>query len=424
MIKELVIKGSTNRPIHIDYSQCPQGSKNAALPVLCATLAFDDAFVIENIPCIDDVKALFSLFRKINLNFIYNDHTFTKNISCLKKIDFPKSFYKTRGGFYLIASLILRWGSIKINGYKIGGCKIGNRPYTHFLKVLESFGYAVDVENDSLLIRRSTQYTGKVIQLNDLGIIASGMALILAAQFKTKTTLNNFGKAPELNDLVQLMKKKGAIIQRHGRSLIVNGSLRHLSQNSYFLRLQDDRMVIATYAVLSLITGGVFVIETKKLKYLTSFLKLLERINCAVKHKRNNTHIMRRKDLYATEVEVADYPGVPTDIQPIVTILLSVGKGTSIIKDNIFPDRVTHVKALKQMGLHITYQQGAITIVGGKSLMGSSVKANDLRCCASLFIAACIAKGVTRIKNWKQVYRGYEYLIPIVSSYRELYIHE
>ena len=422
MGNKLNVKGS-RKPIDIAYDRCPQGAKNAALPVLCATLVFNNKSIIENVPDISDVKVLLRLFKRINLDFSYVKHTFIKYPSRLKKIDFPKSFYKSRGGFYLIASLIKQWGTLKIRGYEIGGCKIGNRPYTHFLRVLKNFGYAVDIKGGDLVIRRSAQYRGKIIQLNDLGIVASGMALILASQFEAKTTLVKFGKAPELNDLIKLIKEKEIFIKKRGRTLVIRGCDRNNHQSSLHpFKLQDDRMVIATYAVLSLITGGTFTITTEKLKYLSSFLGLLKKINASVKSHRGVTCIARNGDLRPVKVKVADYPGIPTDIQPIITVLLAGAKGVSIIEDKIFPNRIAHISELKKVGTDIEHREGIIVIRGGKRFIANSVRAKDLRSCAALLLASCIAKGTTTVSSWDQIYRGYEYLISIIRSNRALNI--
>ena len=181
-------------------------------------------------------------------------------------------------------------------------------------------------------------------------------------------------------------------------------------------------MVIATYAVLSFITGGTFTITTEKLKYLSSFLGLLKKINASVKSHRGVTCIARNGDLRPVKVKVADYPGIPTDIQPIITVLLAGAKGVSIIEDKIFPNRIAHIAELKKVGTDIEHREGIIVIRGGKRFIANSVRAKDLRSCAALLLASCIAKGTTTVSSWDQIYRGYEYLISIIRSNRALNI--
>jgi len=198
----LKITGS-DRPFDIEYNGFSQGSKNAALPIVGASVLFDNGLVIDNVPNISDLQSIFKLLRKINLKFAYRNNKFTKKSDVkARMIVFDDNFFDTRGGFYLIAALINKYKEIQINGYGVAGCKIGERGYENIFKVFFKFGIDSSVVDGNLIIRKNRKYDGGKIVLNDLGICVSGVALILASQQACTTTIVGLGKAPEINDLI------------------------------------------------------------------------------------------------------------------------------------------------------------------------------------------------------------------------------
>lgn len=424
-MNKITIRGSYNS-INIDYDSYAQGSKNAALPVLCAIATFDKRMAAYNVPSIQDVNILLKLFREIGLKFSYNkrSHTFTKYPNQINRdINLSRSFYEIRGGFYLIAALINKCQIIRVRGYEIGGCKIGKRGYSNFVKVFEFFGFEVKVKKGELVFYKAKEFQGGEIILNDSGIVASGIALILASQFTVKTKLVGFSKAPELNDLSLLLKDHGTVVKTVGRSILVDGKRKKSVKNGSFkIRVQDDRIVLATYAILCCITGGTFSVAKEKLRYLKSFLALLKKVNCNVELKNKRILISRSNNLYPANVKITDYPGVPTDIQPLITLLLCTIPGKSTIYDRIFPTRDAHIVSLQKLGQQISTINDRMTIDGGKKFKGATLRSNDLRCSAALLAAACIATGMTKINNFSNIFRGYEYLVKVVKRNRIIYV--
>jgi len=419
----LKIIGST-RPINIDYAKFKQGSKNAALPIIGASLLFDNDLIIKNVPDISDVYSILKILNKINVSFNYEKNTFTKfSGDKFKKQSFSKDFFDTRGGFYLVAALINKWKKIKIKNYTVAGCRIGARGYDNIFRVLAEFGFVVNVIDDNLIINKTHKYSGGRIVLNDLGICVSCVALILAAQFEHKTVLANIGQAPEINDLINFLVANGVNIVRNKNNQLEvwKGSVKTRLKS---FGIQDDRIVIATYAVLALISQGSFKIKSIKLQHLSSFIELLKSTGCHIKEnkKNNTTIILRGRNMRPVQVLVDDYPRISTDIQPLLATFLGTIKGSSIIKDNIFPLRNFHVEQLQKMNQSIAFKDGEIIIMGGNKFAGNQLCGHDIRCNAALIAAACVAHGVTLITDWEYVNRGYEHLLNIVKQNRELII--
>lgn len=410
------------RPIDINYHDFPQGAKNAALPVLGASLLFEREVVLNNVPDISDVQVIFNLLREINISFGYDNNVFTKlDNSELKKIVFSKEFFATRGGFYLVAALILKHGQIKIKNYAVAGCQIGQRGYEHIFKVLKVFGLGSAVHDGDLIIKKVRAYTGGEIVLSDHGICVTGVAIILAAQFKHKTILRQIATSPEINDLVIFLRQNGVIIRqcKKRRLEIQRGNYR-LSKKSF--SIQDDRIVIATYIFLALISHGTFRIKTTKLKYLSSLLKLLKLSGVVLRQNKLKglTTMRRGANMKVADAVADDYPDICTDIQPMLTVWLCTLPGRSSVRDNIFPLRQHHVAPLKKMGQDVEFVDGKIIINGGHDFVAASVDGHDIRCGAAMALAACVAKGTSTINNWEYINRGYAKLFDVIKLNREL----
>ncbi|MEI7451634.1 MAG: hypothetical protein WCK37_00345 [Candidatus Falkowbacteria bacterium] len=421
----LKITGS-RKPININYVDFAQGSKNAALPVFGASLLFNGQLLIDNVPNISDVQNIFKLLREINVSFGYDNNAFIKlatNKINPAEITLSADFFKTRGGFYLVAALINKCRKIKIKKYSIAGCRIGVRAYDNILRVFNVFGFQIKIVAGDIIIKKKRDYYGEKISLNDLGICASGVALILAAQFKVKTNLVGSSKAPELNDLINFLRSNGIAIKRYQNSdLLVYKNNSAWPCNSF--KIQDDRIVIATYAILALLSGGYFKIKTSKLKYLDSFIKFLRDSGCIIWNGLEDgvTIFLPGKKMRANDLVVDDYPKIPTDIQPILTVFLCALKGRATICDLIFPERNFHVKQLQRMGQNIKNRDGQIVINGNNKFIAGKVRGHDLRCGAALILAACVARGTSEISDWEYVGRGYEKLLDIVVQNRRLII--
>lgn len=402
-------------PIDICYEEHRQGSKNAALPTLCATLLFNREIHLGGVPDIEDVRVILDIFRAINLRFSYRDSSFVRYRSAIRYARLTEDFYRLRGGFYLVAALIRRWGKVEIEGYKLSGCRIGERRYDKFFEVLEAFGCEIKAGRN-LLIKRTGRRRKRVVELNDLGIVATGMALILASQYATQTVLINPGKAPEINDLIKFLRRSGVSVESTGGRLLVCKVKKDAGPVSF--EIQDDRIVIASQMLLALTTNGTFTVRSDRLKYLTSLIDFLGKLGFNISSDERLTSVSRGTRIVPGHVEIDDYPGIPTDIQPLLVVLLCTIRGRSTVRDKIFPARAKHAEQLRRLNQNVYCDDGSIVINGGRKFKGSALESNDMRCSAALLLASCHARGRTTISGYADVYRGYTNLLEIIRHHR------
>ena len=217
----LSITGS-DAPINLSYAEYPQGSKNACLPVLAASLLFDQA-EISNVPDIADVRIILNSFTQMKLHFTFGNNIFAKCHAQAMAVDIGDVFRATRAGFYILAALILKVETWRIGGFGVAGCRIGIRGYTKIFSIFNAFGITIEQTGDELCFKVIRGYQGAVIAVNDSGICATAVALILAAQFKAETTIAGPGRAPELQDLVDYLQLNGIHIQCRDRVWHVSG---------------------------------------------------------------------------------------------------------------------------------------------------------------------------------------------------------
>jgi UDP-N-acetylglucosamine 1-carboxyvinyltransferase len=403
--------------VNLRYEDYSQGSKNATLPLIGASLIFDNRQVLSNFPDISDARSIFGLLEQAGVKFDLDKAVFSKDRSSLEQCSFGSNFFDTRGGFYVVAGIIEKLRTIDIIDCFVGGCQIGDRNYGFIFDTFRAFGIDVAVSEKNIVFRKTKQNVASRIVLDDLGIVVTGIALILAAQQDKSIELVDASCASEINDLIDFLGLNGVHVERRGaRNLLVNPTMpRPVHAVEY--RIQDDRVVIATYIVLSLISNGKFTIEKSKLEYLGTFIELLVAIGYKVEERDSECAIYRENGsvLKPQDAIVDDYPAISTDIQPLLTVLLCSVSGRSTVSDKIFPTRNFHVGQLNKLNQHIAFKNDQILIDGGSAPISNNLVSNDMRCSAALLLAASISTGTSTIENWENVNRGYEHLLTILS---------
>lgn len=422
MSKDVISVRGTPKPLNLRYEDHAQGSKNAALPLIGATLAFDTRQVLENFPEISDVRSISGLLDSAGVRHEIADGKFVKQAGAVAAANFGREFFDTRGGFYVVAGLIYRVGTVRIDDYLVGGCQIGDRGFRFVFEAFQAFGIDVDVGEKTLRFTAGARAPQRKVVLNDLGIVVSGIALILAAQQSEPVELIGIGRASELNDVVDFLQKNGVEFRRHGERDLLVIPARDRAVREVTHSVQDDRIVIATYIAYSLASGGEFVIDRARLAYLRTYVELLTRIGYVVEEAGETSRI-RRPDggvLVGQDVIVDDYPAISTDIQPLLAPLLCRSDGVSTVTDRIFPERNFHVAQLQKLNQQIAVEGGRIVIRGTRPFVGNDMTSNDMRCSAALLVAAAMAEGVSTLANWSNVERGYQHLLTIIASHAEI----
>lgn len=422
MRKDVISIRGTQKALNLRYEDYAQGSKNAALPLIGATLVFETRQVLENFPEISDVRSIAGLLDSAGVRHEIAGGRFVKHEGGVAAASFGREFFDTRGGFYVVAGLIYRLGTVRIDDYLVGGCQIGERGFRFVFEAFQAFGIDVDVGEKTLRFTAGAQAPQRRVVLNDLGIVVSGIALILAAQQSEPVELVGIGRASEINDVIMFLEKNGVEFRRHGeRDLLVipakDRAVREVTHS-----VQDDRIVIATYIAYSLASGGEFVIDRARLAYLRTYIELLVRIGYLVEETGETSRIRRPESglLVGQDVIVDDYPAISTDIQPLLAPLLCRSEGVSTVTDRIFPERNFHVAQLRKLNQHIAVEGGRIVIHGARPFVANDLASNDMRCSATLLVAAAMAEGVSTVANWTNVERGYQHLLTIISSHAEM----
>ncbi len=382
------------------------GSKNSALPILFASLLVDEDIKLKNIPNIKDIHITLKLFKKMGVKIIKNKSLII-NSKNIKNISFPKKLIqKIRASIWLISPILIKFK--KIIMYNPGGCKIGKRPINLHLYGLKKLGASINIKNNFIIIKNKK----KTLSSNNIKFpqisVGATLTIILASILIPGTTIiENYAKEPEILDTINFLNTLGAKISYKENNFIKILGVKKLHGGTY--KIIPDRIETGTYLIACIISKGEITCYNTDANLLKIVLHKLKYTGAKIKIGNNFINInMCNKRPKAINIETSPYPNFPTDLQPQLTTLNVLAKGKSIITENIFKNRISHVKELIKMGAKIKINNNKILCQGTKKIFGTEVNAKDLRSAASLIIAGCVAYGITIINNINYIYRGYE----------------
>ncbi len=383
------------------------GSKNAALPILFASLLTNEDIKIKNIPNLKDINITLLLFKQIGVKIKQKKNTILLNCKNIFYKKFTnKLIKKTRASIWLIGPIITRFNKIILN--TPGGCKIGNRPIDLHIYGLKHLG--IHIKNSKNIIKakiKNKKLIPNKIILPKISVGATITILLTSIYIQGVTVIKNAAQEPEIIDTINFLNKIGAKIYTNKINKIKIIGINKLNGGTY--KIIPDRIETGTYLISA-------VISKKKITcYNTNYhllLSVIEKLKlCGAKISKGNDFItvnMNNKRPKSVNIETLPYPGFPTDIQPIFTLINIISKGKSIIKENIFQNRFSHTKELIKMGAKINNKKNLIICNGVKKIFGSEVNAKDLRCSITLVLAGCIAYGTTIVNSVNYINRGYE----------------
>ena len=401
-MERLIIKGGNQLHGEVDCS----GAKNAGLPILASTILLDGVAKIGNLPHLQDITTMLELLNSMgsHINFDENGHIEINS----SNIDLPEARYELvktmRASILVMGPLIAKYGKAKIS--QPGGCDIGSRPIDFHLSGLEKMG--AEIKSDSKYIYLKADKL-KPIEFEFPKISVTGTEnLMMAAVFtEGKTTLKNCAKEPEVVELANFLKECGASIHGEGESTIeITGvdSLRSVEWDVLF-----DRIEAGTYLVAGAITNGhitVKRINPKTIQVLTN--KLIE-MGVNVSYGENWVEAdATSSEITCVDIDTEPFPGFPTDMQAQFMALNTIATGSCTIEETVFENRFQHVSELRKMGADIVLSKNKAFVKGVSNLVGSKVKASDLRASASLVLAGLVGKNRTQIDNIYHIDRGYE----------------
>ena len=380
------------------------GAKNAALPILAATLTAS-RINLKRLPRLKDVEEMLNLLSKSGVNVTRKEDVTSLFHSDLRgDLHFVPS--KIRASILMLGPLALRTGKAVLS-YP-GGCAIGTRPIDIHILGLKKLGFTINVGSDFVEAKSSRHPHEVNIKLPFPSVGATEHLMITACMMdKTTTYLSNCAMEPEVVELQKFLNAAGAMIEGAGTPAMKIKGVSRFSNVDF--EIMGDRIEAGTYVILSLLSKGTLQIEGVESERL-NFINFLKEIGANIIREKSRLTVKPSK-ISGFNVETAPYPGFPTDLQPQMTVLACKANGTSTITENIFENRFSHVEELKKMGASIQKKGKNIKITGPQNLKGANVKGKDLRETAAITLAAIIADGKSTIENFDILFRGYEKIV-------------
>lgn len=403
------------------------GSKNAVLPIMAASLLCSFPITLFNVPNLVDVQIMINLLKNLGaeVRFTHNksykaNHTLKIDCSNINNhIISHEAASKLRASFLMLGPMLSRFGKAKIT--LPGGCNIGNRPVDMHIKALEAMGAKIEIDGSNIIATAKRKLQGREITFEKISVGATENIIMAATLAEGITIINNAAIEPEVLDLIDFLKKVGADINVHDNRIIIKG-VEKLDGCDH--KVIPDRIEAGTYALAAIITGGELKLEGISILDIKCIIHELEAIGTNIEPlaainaiqaadtgiQNNDGIVVSRKNSHITpiNIETSPYPSFPSDMQPQLMSVMCVADGTSIIEENIFENRFTHANELRKLGAKINIEKNKATVMGVKSLSGANLCATDLRSTAALILASLVAGGETIISNANHLFRGYE----------------
>jgi UDP-N-acetylglucosamine 1-carboxyvinyltransferase len=402
-VDKLLIHGGTRLEGEVTIS----GAKNAALPILCASLLSAEWLTIENVPQLRDVSTMLKLLAQMGVEtssvgvggIKLRAHSIPQPIA-------PYELVKTmRASVLTLGPLLARCGEARVS--LPGGCAIGLRPVDQHIKGLQAMGASISIEEGDMIARAQRLKGARIC--TDLVTVTGTENLMMAATLAEGTTIiENAAREPEVVDLAACLEAMGAKIQGAGSDVIRIDGVERLHGARY--TVMPDRIETGTFLVAAAATGGNVRLTATRSDILDAVIDKLRECGAQIDTAENSIHLKMVGRPKAVNVRTAPYPAFPTDMQAQFMALNSIADGTALITETIFENRFMHVQELKRLGADIEFEGNTAIVKGVHQLQGASVMATDLRASASLVLGGLIAGGTTTVERVYHLDRGYEHI--------------
>jgi UDP-N-acetylglucosamine 1-carboxyvinyltransferase len=401
-LEKFVIKGGCRLLGEVTIS----GAKNAAVAIIPAVILAEEPCVLENVPNINDVFVITHILHEMGADVkILNKSTLAINSSNIaaKEVSYEMTRH-IRASYYLMGALLGRFGKACVS--LPGGCDFGVRPIDQHIKGFEALGAKVSLEHGMVSIEADELVGGQVFF--DVVSVGATMNIMLAAvKARGMTVIENAAREPHIVDLANFLNSMGADVMGAGTSVIKVRGVQKMHGASY--SIIPDQIEAGTYMVAAAATGGNVLIKNVIPKHLEPISVRLRKMGVIVDEYDDAVRVFRKGgDVMTVNVKTMPHPGFPTDMQPQITMLLSVAQGTSIVTEGVWDNRFRYVDELRRMGAKIQVDGKVAVIEGVEELTAAPVRATDLRAGAAMMIAGLVAKGVTEIEDIYHIERGYE----------------
>lgn len=403
---KLIIKGGATLNGEIRIS----GAKNAALPIMAATILAETPVSIGNVPHLHDITTTMELLGRMGTRLVVDEKMNVEvDSSYINNFDAPYELVRTmRASILVLGPLLARFGEAHVS--LPGGCAIGSRPVDIHLSGLEKMGASIQVEN-GYIHAKCKRLKGTRLVLEKITVTGTENLLMAAALAEGTTIIENAAKEPEVNDLANFLNAMGAKISGIGSDILVIEGVEKLGLSPIHYNIMPDRIESGTYLVAAAITRGRVKLKNTCPTALDAVLDKLREagaeINCGDDWIELDMHGKRPK---AVSLRTAPYPAFPTDMQAQFTAMNSIAEGVSVITETVFENRFMHVQELQRMGADIKIESNTVICRGVERLTSAPVMATDLRASASLVIAALVAQGETLVDRIYHIDRGYDHI--------------
>lgn len=400
-MEKIVINGG--RPLHgsIEVS----GSKNAAIPIILATLMVDDICVIENVPAISDITLSLEILAAMgcHIRMLSRNTVEIDSRGAMGGVSPYELVRKMRGSYYLVGAELARWGKAYVG--LPGGCDFGVRPIDQHIKGFKALGAKVSVEG-GYIDAKADELKGSSIYF-DMETVGGTINVMIAASLAKGTTIiENAAREPHIVDLANFLNTCGAKISGAGTDTIKIKGVERLYGSTY--AVIPDMIEAGTYMCAAAATGGHLKVTNVIPKHMEAVSAKLEEMGVGIVENDDSIEVVSTGELHRVNVKTLPYPGFPTDMNPQFGALLCLADGVSCLTEGIFNNRFKYVEELKRMGASIKVDGSTAIIEGGVPLSGAPVKAVDLRAGVAMIIAGLSIKGKTEIEDIHYIERGYD----------------
>ncbi len=403
---KLLINGGTR----LDGELRISGAKNAALPIMAATLLSDYPVSVGNIPHLHDITTTMELLGQMGVQLTI-DEKMNIEVDCseINHFEAPYELVKTmRASILVLGPLLARYG--KANVSLPGGCAIGTRPVDIHLKALESMGADIKVEG-GYIRATATRLKGCKLVLDKVTVTGTENLLMAATLAEGKTVIENAAREPEVTDLANFLNKMGAKISGIGTDILDIEGVEKLGIENLHYNILPDRIETGTYLVAAAITSGRVKLKNTCPDILDAILQKLREAGAKIACGEDWIELdMEGRRPQAVSVRTAPYPAFPTDMQAQFTALNAIADGVGVITETVFENRFMHVQEMQRMGADIQLESNTAICNGVDQLTAAPVMATDLRASASLVLTGLVAKGETLVDRIYHIDRGYDHI--------------
>ena len=400
---KLVINGGNKLFGEVSIS----GAKNSALAIIAGAVLVKGRCIIDNVPDIKDVDVIIEILRLLGADIIYEKNG-VLDIDCTnldKSRAVEPIVRKMRASYYLLGVLLGRFHTADVA--LPGGCDFGGRPIDQHIKGFEALGAKVSIEHGVVCARAEDGLWGDNIYLDVVSVGATINIMLGAVLAEGLTVIDNAAKEPHVVDLANFLNSMGANIKGAGTDTIRIMGVSELHGGTY--TIIPDQIEAGTFMVAAAACGGDVLIKNVIPKHLEAITAKLEEMKIGIEEYDDSIRVFRgATPINKANIKTLPYPGFPTDMQPLAVMLLTIAKGTSIVREDVWENRFQYVDQLQHMGANIKVNGKSAVIEGVDELTGCPVRSTDLRAGAAMLIAGLIARGTTELYNLTHIDRGYE----------------